>query len=182
MAVKRIIRYLKGTLRFIGILCTRSAEDDLIGFSDSDWAGDLDNRKSTSGYLFKLSSGPISWRNKKQTSVALSTAEAEYIALSSAMQEAMWLRQLMSELRNGLSQATIVYESAIVMAQSTQFHGRALTYDIISCVSKLLQELLYCRSDLMVADMLTKGLSCPSFEKLRTIAGITSIPEHFSTK
>ena len=59
----------------------------------------------------------------------------------------MWLRQLMSELRNGLSQATIVYEdnqSAIAMAQSTQFHGRAniLIYDIISCVSKLLQELL----------------------------------------
>ena len=78
MAVKRIIRYLKGT-RDLGILYTRSAEDDLIGFSDSDWAGDWDNRKSTSGYLFKLSSRPISWRSKKQTSVALSTAEAELV-------------------------------------------------------------------------------------------------------
>ena len=88
----------------------------------------IDNKKSTFGYLFKLSSGPISWRSKKQTSVALSTAEAEYIALSSIIKEAMWLRQLMSELRNGLSQATIVYQdnqSASAMAQSTQFHGRA---------------------------------------------------------
>ena len=99
-------------------------------------------------------------------------------------------KQSSSELRNGLSQATIVYEdnqSAIAMAQSTQFHGRAKHIDIRyrfvrEQVIAGTIELKYCRSDLMVADMLTKGLPCPSFEKLRTIAGITSIPEHFSTK
>ncbi len=98
-AVKRILRYLKST-SMLGLLNTKSGESELVGFSDSDWAGDIDDRRSTSGYLFKLSGAPISWRSKKQTSIALSTAEAECIALSSATQEAMWLKQLMSELRN----------------------------------------------------------------------------------
>ena len=99
-AVKRILRYLKGTEGY-GLLYSASDQEDLHGFSDSDWAGDLEDRKSTSGYLFKLSGAPISWRSKKQTSVALFTAEAKYVALSSATQEVVWLRQLTTDLRNG---------------------------------------------------------------------------------
>ena len=83
--MKRILRYLKGAGGY-GLLYSASDQEDLHGFSDSDWAGDLEDRKSTSGYLFKLSGAPISWSSKKQTSVALSTAEAEYVALSSATQ------------------------------------------------------------------------------------------------
>ena len=64
------------------------------GYSDADWAGDLGDRKSTSGYLYQISGGAVTWRSKKQSCVALSTAEAEYMALSSAAQEAVWLRQL----------------------------------------------------------------------------------------
>ena len=82
-AVKRILRYLKGTRNF-GLLYTNGNVDEFIGYSDSDWAGDLDDRKSTSGYVFMMSGAPISWRSKKQTSVA---PEAEYIALSSATQK-----------------------------------------------------------------------------------------------
>jgi len=74
--VKRILRYLKGTSD-LGLHYTSNDVDNLVGYLDSDWAGDLDGRKSTSGYLFKLCGAPISWRSKKQTSVALSTAEAE---------------------------------------------------------------------------------------------------------
>ena len=77
--------------------------------------------------MFKLCGAPISWRNKKQTSVALSTAEAEYIALSSATQEAVWLRQLTSELRFKPTKPTVIYEdnqSAIALAQNAQFHNR----------------------------------------------------------
>ena len=80
----------------LGLHYTRNDVDDLVGYSDSDWAGDLDDQ---SGYMFKLCGAPISWRSKKQISVPLSTAEAEYIALSGATQEAVWLRQLTSELR-----------------------------------------------------------------------------------
>jgi len=58
-----------------------------VGYCDADWAGDLDNRKSTSGYVFKVSKGAITWSSKKQPCVALSTDEAEYVALASAVQE-----------------------------------------------------------------------------------------------
>ena len=82
-----------------------------------------------------LSGAGISWRSKKQTSVALSTAEAEYIALSSSVQEAIWLKQLTSELscEHSSSKATVIYEdnqSAISLAGNPQFHGRAKHLDI----------------------------------------------------
>ena len=78
-AVKRILRYLKGTSD-LDPLYTDGGRQDCLGYLDSDWAGDLGDRKSTSGYIFMLCGAGISWRSKKQTSVALSTAEAEYIA------------------------------------------------------------------------------------------------------
>ena len=62
-----------------------------MGYSDADWAGDLDDQRSTSGYLFHLSGAAVSWRSKRQTCIALSTAEGEYMALASAVQEAVWM-------------------------------------------------------------------------------------------
>lgn len=100
MALKRILRYLKGTVNY-GILFSCNVESDCVGFSDADWAGDVNDRKSTSGYLFQLCGGAISWRSKKQPYFALSTstAEAEYMALSSAVQEALWLKHLLVDLK-----------------------------------------------------------------------------------
>ncbi len=95
-AVKRVMRYVKGTTK-LGIYYSNENSNELIGYSDADWGGDINDRKSTSGYIFKLNGGAVSWRSKKQSGVALSTAEAEYVALSAAAQEAMWLKQLMSE-------------------------------------------------------------------------------------
>ena len=71
---------------------------EIIGFSDADWANDMDDRHSTTGNIFQMAGGPVSWFSQKQTTVALSTAEAEYIALCSASQEALWLRQLLTDL------------------------------------------------------------------------------------
>ena len=79
-AVKRIMRYLRGTQNY-GILYTRDCATDVEGYSDADWAGDVNDQKSTSGYVFTISGPAVSWKSKKQTSVALSTAEAEYMAL-----------------------------------------------------------------------------------------------------
>ena len=120
-AVKRILRYLKGTTVH-GLLYSSRNTDDLHGYCDSDWAGDLDDRKSTSGYLFLLSGAPISWRSKKWSTVALSTAE-----------EAMWLRQLISELKFDQSDATVLYEdnqAAICMTRNGQHNGRSKHIDI----------------------------------------------------
>ena len=140
------------------------------------------------GNMFKLCGAPISWRSKKQASVALSTAEAEYVALSSATQEAVWLRQLASELRFEQSKPTVVYEdnqSSISMAQNAQYHGRMKHINICHhFVCKKVNDgeikLKYCRSDRMLADMLTKGLSGTVFETLREMAGIIPIPTSFS--
>ena len=93
-AAKRIFRYLNGTISF-RLLYSKDKEKECTGYSDADWAGDLNDRKSTSGFVFKLSGAAISWRSKKQSCVALSTAEAEYIALASAAQESVWLQELL---------------------------------------------------------------------------------------
>ena len=97
-ALKRVLRYLKGTLNH-GILYKQDGLDKCVGYSDADWVGDISDRKSTSGYIFMLSGGAISWSSRKQKCVALSMAEAEYVALSSTVQVCIWLRQLEAELR-----------------------------------------------------------------------------------
>ena len=126
-ALKRILRYLKGTTN-IGILYNQDGSDKCVGYSDANWAGDTSDRNSTSGYIFMFSGGPISWSSKKQKCVALSTAQAEYVALSGAAQEWLWLRQLEVELGYSPEGPTLIFEdiqSTIAMAKNPQFHGRA---------------------------------------------------------
>lgn len=96
-AVKTILRYLKGS-RERGITYGGQSELLVGGYSDSDWAGDKESRKSTSGFIFMLNGGPVSWCSKRQSTVALSSIEAEYIALTLAAKEATWLRLLFTEL------------------------------------------------------------------------------------
>ena len=133
-AVKHIMRYLKGASK-LGLLYSKDGSDDCFGYSDADWAGDTDDRKSTSGYLFQLSGVAVSWSSKKQTCVTLSTAEAEYIVLSSAAQEAIWIHQLTKNLKNDMAakEPIVIYEdnqSAICMAKNPQFHGRTKHIEI----------------------------------------------------
>ena len=187
--MKRILRYLKGTTG-LGLLYSKDGSKDCVGYSDADWAGDIDDRKSTSGYLFQICGAAVSWRNKKQTCVALSTAEAEYMALATAAQEAVWIRQLASNLKNGPTEATVIYEdnqATICMAQNPQFHGRAkhigIKYHFVcEQVNSGTVELRYCRSGMMIADMLTKGLYRDQFVKLRLMAGVKEMPERSAFK
>lgn len=97
-AAKTILRYLSGT-RTKGITFGGEGGNlDIIGYSDADWAGDKSDRKPTSGSVFMMNNGPINWCSKKQTSVALSSTEAEYMALTLAAKEATWLRLILTEL------------------------------------------------------------------------------------
>ena len=101
-AVKHVLRYLKGTLDY-SLSFTKSEDGlDLMGYCDADWAGSTEDRKSTSGYCFFLNknSACISWKCRKQSTVALSSCEAEYVAISTALQEAKFLMQLMNEMVN----------------------------------------------------------------------------------
>ena len=93
-AEKRILRYIRGTIQF-GIHYSIRGKPLLVGFTDSDWAGDPDDRKSTAGYVFSMGSGPVTWDCKKQQALALSSAEVEYRATVNASQEALWLQQIL---------------------------------------------------------------------------------------
>ena len=180
-ALKRLLRYLRGTLKH-GILYTKDGSNACVGYADADWAGDINDRKSTSGYVFLVSGGAVSWKSQKQKCVALSTAEAEYIAMASAAQESVWLRQLMAELTNSsVAEApTLIYEdnqSAIAMTKNPQFHGRAKHIDIKNHfireqVAQGTITLEYCPTLEMIADILTKGLSREPFCKLREKSGV----------
>ena len=88
--VKRIFRYLRGTIHY-GLLFNRNGSKAIIGYSDVDWGGDTFDCKSMTGYLFQICGMDITWQSKKQLYVALSTVEAEYVVLSGAAQEAVWL-------------------------------------------------------------------------------------------
>ena len=126
-AAKRILRYLKGTTE-LAIKYQKSDNESLIGYSDADWAGDQDDRHLTTGNLFIMAGGPISWLSKKQPIVALSTSEAEYIALSSASQEAVWLRRLLTTtLRVSSNKPVTIMEDnqgAIAMSKNPIAHSR----------------------------------------------------------
>ncbi|XP_045802823.1 secreted RxLR effector protein 161-like [Trifolium pratense] len=93
-AIKRIMRYLKGTMD-LGIWYKRNEDTKLVGWSYSDYAGDLDDRKSTSGYVFMLGSSAISWSSKKHAIVTLSTTEAEFVAAALCTCQDIWLRRIL---------------------------------------------------------------------------------------
>ncbi|KAK3894704.1 hypothetical protein Pcinc_001550 [Petrolisthes cinctipes] len=169
-AVKRIMRYLKGT-RDLGILYNYNGSTDFVGYSDADWAGDIKDRKSTSGYCFHLGGGPVSWSSKKQSCVALSTAEAEYMALASAIQEAVWLRKLAVDIQIDCKSPLLLYEdnqSTIAMSKNPQFLGKTKHIDIKfhyvreKCNENVIQ-LVYCPINDMIADIFTKGLNKDKF-------------------
>ena len=96
MAVKRIIRYVNNTADF-GIWFSKDSTASLVGFSDADWAGNTDDRKSTSGGCFYLGNNLVSWYSKKQNSISLSTAEAEYIAAGNCCTQLLWMKQMVSD-------------------------------------------------------------------------------------
>ena len=95
-AAKRVLRYLRGT-SMLGITY-RPPPMRLQGYSDADWAGDMDTRRSTTGYVVMLNNGAVAWKSRRQPTVALSTMESEYMALTEATKELKWIRTLLAEL------------------------------------------------------------------------------------
>ena len=181
-AVKCILQYLKGTAEFC-LKFTKSGNGDLVGYADADWAGDLDNRHFTTGYVFLMAGGSVSWLSKKQPIVALSTAEAEYVALSMTTQEAVWLRRILSDLTTAEDQKpTIVMEDnqgTIAIAKNPVAHARTKHIDIRyhyvrEAVQKGIMGLQYCPTKDMVADLLTKSLPRGRFETLRSAKGVST--------
>src|SRR5205085_10221192 len=132
-AAKRVLRYLKGTLHHE--LIFEGDLEALVGYTDSDWAGDTATRRSTAGYVFNLGSGAVSWQAKRQTVVALSSCEAEFMGQTQATKEAVWLRRLLQEVTQQGERplATIIFgdnQGAIALSKNPQFHPRTKHIDI----------------------------------------------------
>ena len=178
-ALKQVIRYLNGTINH-GL---RGGPEPIGGYSDPDWAGDLLDRKSTSGYVFMVSGGPVSWSSRKQKCIALTTAEAEYVALCAAVQECMWSRQLEAEISGDNDTPTVIFEdnqSTIAKAKNPQFQGRAKHIDIHHHVVReqlahRTIQLEYCPTTEMTAGIFTKGLDSERFKNIREKAGILEL-------
>ncbi|GKV14655.1 hypothetical protein SLEP1_g25495 [Rubroshorea leprosula] len=180
---KRIMRYLKGTFDH-GLFYSSSSNCALVGYSDSDWGGDLDDRKSTTGYCFNFGSTACSWSSKKQSIVALSTCEAQYVAVASSACQAIWLQSLKNQVRVQIEEPMKIFVdniSAINLAKNPVQHGRSKHIDIRfhylrDLIDKRVIELKYCKSENQVADILTKPLKYEAFVKLKSMMGISALP------
>ncbi|KAL0455889.1 UNVERIFIED_CONTAM: Retrovirus-related Pol polyprotein from transposon TNT 1-94 [Sesamum latifolium] len=132
VAVKRILRYLKGTSDLA--LCYYGESLRMVGYSDADGSTDRDECKSTSGYAFLLGGAAITWCSKKLPCLSFSTKEAEYVACTSTVQEAIWLRRFLKSLRilAHIDDVVLIYfdnTSTIAYAKDLKYHGRTKHID-----------------------------------------------------
>ena len=137
----------------------------LEGFSDSDWGGNIDTRKSTSGYIFKLGNGVTSWSSKLQPTIALSTMEAEYMAATHSAKERIWIQQLLKQLNRNFNTISIQVDnqSSINLAKNPEYYGRSKHINIQHhFIQETIEEkkikLEYCETSKMIADIMTKSL------------------------
>ena len=184
-AVKRIIAYLKQTIHF-GIEFGESDGEchQLFGYCDSDYAGDLQTRKSTSGFIFLLWGAPVSWASKRQACVALSTTEAEVIAVVEAAKEAIWLRRFIHEL--GFPKQTVPLlcdnQSAISLIRNPVLHSRVKHMSVRLSFTREAQEnkvidVNYICTEEQMADGFTKALPASRFQFLRESVSIREVSE-----
>ena len=178
-AVKRILRYLKGTLNH-GIFLRKNTSLHLHAFADADWAGNFDDRTSTSGYIVFLGATPISWSSKKQKTVARSTTEAEYRAVATAAAELNWVTNLLKELNVNSTVIPTIYcdnIGATYLCANPVFHSRmkhiAIDFHFVrDQVARHQLRVSHVHTADQLADSLTKPLARKLFSSHRSKIGI----------
>ena len=179
LAAKRILRYVQGTPNY-GILYKRGGEQKVVGFVDSDYAGDVDDRKSTSGFVFMMGGGAVSWASKKQPIVTLSTTEAEFVAAAYGACQAVWMRNVIEEIGFKQGEGTILFcdnSSTIKLSKNLVLHGRSkhihVRYHFLrELVNEGTIQLEYCSTGDQLSDIMTKAVKLETFEKLRGRMGV----------
>jgi hypothetical protein len=178
IAVKRIMRYLKGTAH-MKLAFRKQHGHRIYGYTDADWAADMDERKSCTGYVFIRSGCAITWNSRRQQTVALSTTEAEYMALSAASQEAIWLKQLEDEFFNSCKPVNIFCDnqSAIKLVENNGYSARSKHIDIRHHFvrEKFVEKKIsinYVNTEENVSDALTKPLAKAKFNFCRNLFGL----------
>jgi len=179
--VKRIIRYVNDTLSY-GIWYSRETNLVVAGYSDADWAGNDDDRKRTSEGCFYVGNNLVAWMSKKQTSISLSTAEAEYITAGSCCTQLLWMKTLLGDYE--FYQDTMIINcdntSAINISNNPVQHSRTKHIDIRTHFLRDLVEsevvsLSFIPTENQLADILTKPLDGSRFESLRKAIGICAM-------
>ena len=176
--VKHVMRYLKGTIENELVYRRSKAPLELFAYSDSDWASSADDRKSTTGYCFSLTkNGPvISWKSKKQSTVALSSCEAEYMGLASTAQEGLYLTQLLQHMDNENDFTCVnIFEDnqgAIALSKNPVNRQRSKHIDIrYHFIRNAVEEgkviIHYCPTEDMAADVLTKPMTKFKVQKFK---------------
>ncbi|XP_020681624.2 uncharacterized protein LOC110098981 [Dendrobium catenatum] len=186
LKLKRLIRYIKGTQQ-LGLPIT-SGPLELTTYCDADWAANTTDRKSISGFCTFLGSNLVSWSVKKQTTVAKSSTEAEYRALSSALSDVIWLRRLLSDFQISLTSPTQILcdnLSALALAHNPVFHARTKHIEIDhhfirDHIQKQTVAVSHISSDEQLADILTKSLPVTRFITLRNKLSISSLDAQFA--
>ena len=176
-AAKGVLRYLAGTADY-GITFG-GTKTGLEAYTDADYAGDIDTRRSTTGYVYILNGGAISWSSRLQQTVAASTTEAEYMASAFAIKEGLWLRKLFNDLKLGINVIDINADnqSAIKLLKNPVFSMRSKHIDVIyhfarERVNRGEVRFSYVRTESMVADALTKPLPASKFQYCRNAMGV----------
>jgi hypothetical protein len=177
-AAKQGLRYLNGTIDE-GITYNGNLGMRLKIWSDANWGGE-EGRESVSGFVSTMAGGAVSWSSKKQSSVALSTTESEYMALLHALKEQIWLLRFLREIGYDISSQNIIYtdnQGAIALAHNPEHHARTKHIDIQyhfvrNCVEDGMTRLEYCPTEDMVADSLTKALGPERHRKLTRMMGM----------
>jgi len=175
-AAKGVLRYLRGTTR-LGVMY--GGNGPLQAYVDADWAGDTDGRRSTTGFILKLNSGPISWESKRQSTVATSTAEAEHVATAMATKEALWLWKLLSALGadGGAVPMGEDNQSCLALVNNPEATGRTKHVDVAYHMVRDYQArgdvaFYFLPSAEMPADGLTKPLRSPAFTTFWAAVGV----------
>ncbi|GJX58966.1 ribonuclease H-like domain-containing protein [Tanacetum coccineum] len=182
-ALKRILRYVRGTLDY-GLQLYSSSTSSLVAYSDADWAGCPTTRRSTSGYCVFLGNNLLSWSSKRHFTLSRSSAEVEYRGVANGVAETCWLRNLLRELYTPLSTATIVYcdnVSAVYFSSNPVQHQRTKHIEIdIHFVRDLVTtghvRVLHVPSRYQYADIFTKGLPTALFDEFRSSLSVRSSP------
>jgi len=181
-ALKRILRYLCDTVDFGRLLHRRSSSTELVVYTDADWAGCADTRRSTSGYAVFLGGNLVFWSSKREPVISRSSAEAEYRAVANGVAEASWLRQLLAELYSPLSWSALVYcdnVSAVYLSTNLVQHQRTkhveidfhFVHDRVAIGDV---RVLHVPTTSQFADIFTKGLPSSAFTEFRSSLNITS--------
>jgi hypothetical protein len=186
-AVKRIIRYVNATVN-CGIYFSWKTNLMLAGYFDADWAGNADDRKNTSGGCFYVGTNLVAWMSRKQSSISLSTIEAEYIATGSCCTQLLWMKKLLCDY--GFTQDTMVIHcnntSVINISKNLVQHSRTKHIDIRHHFFRDLVEskevaLIFIPTENQLADILTKPLDGSRFESLRKALVFVTCPRYVST-